>query len=225
MSKNFFIVSTLAFTGGSFILPQTMSQAYAAPIEFTHDSNSATQWANMHYGNWRASLSSKELQAIDYYTRGGSSEIEKYLIQTHGAILEERNLVIAKNINLISTALNKKSIPEDITVYSALSSIGWSDLRLLNDPAMRKALIGSVKGEHFMSTYLLREKAPARHAILYLTVPKGTNGAVVGVGSHYEEEKEVLLDRNYEYKITHIDQEPVTNKWRVYAEIVGKWQK
>lgn len=226
LSTKFVIVSTLVFTGGCFTMPQTISKAYAAPIEFANDTSAATQWAKKHYGDWRYSLSSNELQTIDYYIRGGgSSAIDKYLIDTHGALIEGRNPELVKNISCMNTALAKHPIPEDVVVYMALPSVNWSDFMLLEDPAMRKALIGSVQGEHFMNTYLLREKVPASHAVLYLTVPKGSKGAVVGIGSSYEEKKELVLDRGYEYKITHIDKEPGTNKWRVYADIVGKWQK
>ncbi|WP_144519617.1 ADP-ribosyltransferase [Bacillus thuringiensis] len=218
-SKKFVIVSTLAFTGG-FIMPQ----AYAAPIDFKKDSSAATQWANMHYGNWRSSLSSNELQSIDYFTRGGFLAINKAIDQdmhNHVGLTS----VMKQNINSICSALEKKPIPEDIIVYGTVPGVsGITDFSWIpRSEDYRKKTIGVYAGEDgFMRTYLQRDKAPAGSMVLYLTVPKGTKGAVVGVGSHYEDEKELILDKGYYYKITNIDKEPGTDKWIIHATISGQ---
>lgn len=240
LSKKFIIVSTLASTGG-FMMPQAMSQAYAAPIEFK-DNTAATQWAEKHYGNWRSSLSSNELQAIDYYTRGGDVHINKRLDWHHGDELirgKEDDFgfpaqfdSIAKNIHFMAAALAKKPIPEDIVVYS---TIPWNSQILagdLNSEAYRQDLMkylyynGTAKasGYCFMSTSLIRENVHPGRAVLYLTVPKGTKGAYLGNGSGYDG-KELLLERGYYYKITNIDKEPGTDKWRVHAEITLNFLK
>ncbi|PEF69081.1 ADP-ribosyltransferase [Bacillus cereus] len=246
LSKKFITVSMLAFTGG-FTMPQAMSQAYAAPIEFK-DTNAATQWAEKHYGNWRSSLSSNELQAIDYYTRGGDVHINKRLDWHHGDELirgKEDDFgfpaqfdSIAKNIHFMAAALAKKTIPEDIVVYS---TIPWDSQILAKDPfsgedlnseAYREKLMkylyynGTAKasGYCFMNTSLIRENVHPGRAVLYLTVPKGTKGAYLGTGSAYDG-KELLLERGYYYKINNIDKEPRTDKWRVHAEITLNFLK
>ncbi|WP_431603296.1 ADP-ribosyltransferase, partial [Bacillus thuringiensis] len=86
----------------------------------------------MHYRNSTPSLTSKQFHPIHYYTPPPSSQIQKYLIQTHPPILHHPNLLIPKNINLITTPLNKNSIPQHITLYTPLSSIPSTHLTLLN---------------------------------------------------------------------------------------------
>ncbi|HDW3058234.1 TPA: hypothetical protein RMI67_006161 [Bacillus cereus] len=217
-----------------------MSQACAAPIEFK-DNDAAMQWAEKHYGSWRSSLSSNELQTIDYYNRGGDVHIHKRLEWHHGDELikgKEDDFgfpsqfdSIDKNIHFMSAALAKKPIPEDV-VYSTIpltSSILAGDL---NSEAYRKQLMkypyynGTAKasGYCFMSTSLIRENIHPGRAVLYLAVPKGTKGAYLGTGSAYDG-KELLLERGYYYKINNIDKEPGTDKWRVHAEITFNFLK
>lgn len=245
-SKRFIIVSTLAFTGG-VIMPQAMSQAYAAPIEFK-DNDAAMQWAEKHYGNWKSSLSSNELQTIDYYNRGGDVHIHKRLEWHHGDELikgKEDDFgfpaqfdSIDKNIHFMSAALAKTPIPDDIVVYSTIplnSNILTGNIFTgedLNSEAYRKQLMkysyynGTAKasGYCFMSTSLIRKNVHPGRAVLYLTVPKGTKGAYLGTGSAYDG-KELLLERGYYYKINNIDKEPGTDKWRVHAEITFNFLK
>ncbi|PFT84868.1 hypothetical protein COK81_24405 [Bacillus thuringiensis] len=220
LSKKIIIVSTLAFTCGTFIMPQVMTQAFAAPIEFRQDSGYAMQWAKQNYGNWRFSLGSEEVKAVDYYTQGGFMVLNEKL-RTDANVSATSD--IGKNISYISAALSKMPIPEDIVVYRGTGANALGALQdLLQTKKGREQLVGKVLVEKgFMSTSILRNKAFAKDIIFYLTVPQGTKGAYVGIGSVHDE-REILLDKGYTYRINYIDVEPDTKKWRIYAEIVGQ---
>jgi hypothetical protein len=189
-------------------------------LDFKSDISSAEKWAQQNYGNWRTSLESDELKAIDYYTKGGFMVLNEKL--RIGSKINP-NSDSAKNIKLISQALERKRIPTEIIVYrGAGENILGDSKNLLKTQKGRQQLIGEIFIEKgFMSTSILRDKAFGKDIILYLTVPAGTKGAYVGINSTHDE-KEILIDKGYQYKINSIDLEPETRKWRIRAEILPK---
>lgn len=184
-------------------------------LDFKNDINGkASVWGKKNYESWEKELSAEQRTALDGYARQDYKEINKYLREGKSGKVELDN-----KIDNISSALEKKPIPENIVVYRWCSApeFGYNigDSPTLKD--FENKFLNTVKEEKgFMSTSLSSEWPSAfgkRIFILRLQVPKGYNGAYLSALGGFESEKEILLDKGSKYEINRV------------TEVVVKGQK
>jgi len=146
--------------------------------------------------NISSKLSSSEKNTLYKYTIPDSDEIEtsfeyvnKYANNISNAPSETK-----KSIKVIDDIMNKSIIPDKILLYKGVSDSRISNI--LNS--------GNYKPDGFVSTSIDKQKASefGEKYILELNIPKGTKGVFLGDEmSNAPEEKEVLLNRGYVFKV------------------------
>ena len=188
------------------------------------NSNNIT-WGRDNYSNYPSLLNSEQVNAMSLYVKSDYKEINPYLRtgQVQGSQSAE---VLNKKIDLISSALAVKPIPEEIIVYRRVGQqiFGYGDLQTkivtfdAPKPYTKEEKIDfqdfvniwmdkEILDKGFMSTSLSSFDIPAfqnGRFIFRITVPKGTNAAYVTGFDGYEGEQEVLLDKNSILKINRI---------------------
>jgi hypothetical protein len=182
-----------AVTGINKAVPDVPSKV------FTQFSNSAEAqlWVTKHYANWPSSLTKAEYEAVRAYTGDNYYNINRVLRGLERSY-EGNN---EKYVELISQALNKYPVPEDVVVYrgTSIDSLG----KLKNLPPDK--LVGkTIQEKGFMSTSLDPSQAFHNDITYVIKVPKGTPGAYVGGVSRFPGEMELLLDKGREMVITEV---------------------
>nr|WP_251861511.1 ADP-ribosyltransferase [Clostridium sp. Marseille-Q2269] len=175
-------------------------------LDFKNDINGkASVWGEKNYESWEKELSAEQRKDIYDYTDQGYKEINQYLREEKSG-----NVELEKKIDNISSALEKKPIPQNIVVYRWCSSVELG-YKIGERPTLKdfeNRLLGTVKEtKEFMSTSLSSEYLSAfgkRNYILRLQVPKGYNGAYVGEIAKQKDEKEIILNKGSKYEINRV---------------------
>ncbi|MCU5669005.1 ADP-ribosyltransferase [Bacillus cereus] len=196
-------------------------------LDFKNDSyGKGDSWGRKNYKEWSEFLTADQRKDINDYGARGYTEINKYLREegTGNAELEEK-------IKNISEGLEKKPIPENITVYRycGMQEFGYqisNPLPTVKD--FEEKFLNKIKEEKgYMSTSLSSDSTSfsPRKIILRLQVPKGSSGAyVAGLDGFKPAEKEILLDKGSKYRIDKVTEVVVkgTKKLVVDATLLTK---
>nr|WP_317332804.1 ADP-ribosyltransferase [uncultured Romboutsia sp.] len=177
-------------------------------------------WGEENYRNFRDKLTADEANAISLYIKRDYQAINDYLRKGK----QPNNKELNKKIELISNALSKKPIPEDVVVYRrvGLDIFGYPISHTFDnkDPKIKQKLIDefinkyngkTIKNLAYSSTSLSSADVSSfqpRKAIFRLTVPKGTKAAYITGFDEYASEKEIILDKNSNFEIYRIT--PIT---------------
>ncbi|HFJ9465832.1 ADP-ribosyltransferase [Bacillus sp. FSL L8-0199] len=177
-------------------------------LDFKNDINAeAHSWGMKNYEDWAKDLTNSQREALDGYARQDYKEINDYLRNQGGSGNEKLDTQIKE----ISEALEKKPIPENITVYRwcGMPEFGYK----ISDPLpsikdFEEKFLNTIKEDKgYMSTSLSSERLAAfgsRKIILRLQVPKGSTAAYLSAIGGFASEKEILLDKDSKYHINKI---------------------
>ncbi|TKI36823.1 hypothetical protein FC683_07335 [Bacillus cereus] len=196
-------------------------------LDFKNDSQGKGDfWGKKNYKEWSESLTADQRKDLNDYGARGYSEINKYLREEGTG-----NTELEGKIKNISEALEKKTIPENITVYRycGMAEFGYQ----ISDPIpsvkdFEEKFLNKIKEEKGdMSTSLSSDSTSfgTRKIILRLQVPKGSSGAyVAGLDGFKPAEKEILLDKGSKYRINKVSEVVVkgTKKLVVDATLLTK---
>ncbi|HDX9614652.1 TPA: hypothetical protein ROY01_005861 [Bacillus toyonensis] len=192
------------------------------PLDFAKDGNAASQWAEENLKGYAEKLNADEKAEIDLYTTGNYSTINSYLRDPEGSHYQDKE-GLKKRIDLISSGLQKLSLPTDIVVYRRTGADTFKpdpnnpSLKFdFNNPkdieSFKKQYEGSINEEKaFLSTSLVRDpdlysNFMQKRILMRITLPKGTHAGflpALKLGT-YQGENEMLLDHGYQYKIDKI---------------------
>ena len=159
------------------------------------------EWTSKAYDGWLNSLSEEEKNAISAYTE------EEYYTNINAVlrgIQDEYEWMNGEFVKLITNALNKTEIPEDIVLYRGCSQ---KMLRGI-DYSSAEELVGRIVPEKsFMSTsldYKVSKYGFKNNLFLIIDTPKGTKGAYIGKLSEFDDEMEVLLNKDQKVLIKEV---------------------
>lgn len=150
-------------------------------------------WGTEEFSDWKKSLSKGESVAIKEYANYDFVDINKRLRTGRTDLLRDKHKT---NINLLTSALDRSTIPEDVVVYRGVR----------DSPRVDRLEVGSVIVDNaFVSTSLSssvakRFSAEAGYSV-EIVVPKGSKGAYRG--SLYE--LELLLQRGSQFSVESKD--------------------
>jgi hypothetical protein len=144
-------------------------------------------------------LTNEEVKAIEEYQSLGYLDMNGFL----RGRLESASKELRTYVTNLQKAIKKVKIKENILVArgTTVSAIGgdWNDIQI-ND---------IIKDEGFMSTSLREETAinfigrkGERGILMYIKIPKGTNGVIVDVAVNDNWESELLLEHGTKIRIT-----------------------
>ncbi|MBJ8154290.1 ADP-ribosyltransferase [Bacillus cereus] len=196
-------------------------------LDFKNDSQGkGDSWGKENYKEWSESLTADQRKDLNDYGGQGYTEINKYLREEGTG-----NVELEEKIKNISEALEKKPIPENITVYRycGMAEFGYQ----ISDPLpsvkdFEEKFLNTIKEEKgYMSTSLSSDATSfgIRKIILRLQVPKGSSGVYAAVLDGFKSaEKEILLDKGSKYRIDKITEVVVkgTKKLVVDATVLTK---
>lgn len=187
-------------------------------LDFENAKN--VNWGEKNYRDFRNKLTADEANSISLYIKRDYQAINDYLRKEQKPDNKELN----KKIDLISKALSKKTIPEDVVVYRrvGLDTFGYPISHTFDnsDPKVKQKLIDefinkwnckTINNLAYSSTSLSSTDVSSfqpRKAIFRLTVPKGTKAAYITGFDEYASEKEIILDKNSNFEIYRIT--PIT---------------
>lgn len=173
-------------------------------------------WGEEHYSGFRELLTQEQAEAISLYIKRDYQAINQYL-RNH---MTPDNAELNEKINLLSTALGKKPIPEELIVYRrvGLDTFGLPTTHTFDKPnsetdtekvtAFIKEWTGkSIENLAYSSTSLSSADVSSfqpRKAIFRLYLPEGTHAAYITGFDEYASEKEIILDKNSTFQIFRI---------------------
>jgi len=143
---------------------------------------------------WLKSLTEEEKYALRKYTYnsrdGADNRFYKRLnAMLRGDIPKDENL--ERYANIISGALKKSSLPGDVVCYRGLD---------INPVA--GVLEGSIVNLHqFISTSVEKRKAFKKKVQIKIYAKKGTHAGYIETLSSFSEQKELLLDKDFLYRV------------------------
>jgi hypothetical protein len=151
------------------------------------------------YDPWIFQLSPKEIHAIRKYTKNSLKENKKYsFFRRLNKMLESETPETARGYkklnyysNIISAALKKSSMPQNITCYRGVD----------NNPAVGIDIGEHFKYKSFISTSLFRKHAFKCKYLMIIHIPKGIHAAYIDNISRYKGQYEVLIDKDYSYRL------------------------
>ncbi|MGG1140458.1 ADP-ribosyltransferase [Bacillus mycoides] len=201
---------------------QEKEQVKNEALDFAKDGKAALQWAKENLKGYAEKLNAAEKAEIDFYTTSNYSTINSYLRDSEGSKYQDKE-GLKKRIDLISSGLQKLSLPTDIVVYRRTGTDTFKPdpnnpiLKFdFNNPkdieSFKKQYEGSLNEEKaFLSTSLVRDpdlygSFMQKRILMRITLPKGTHAGflpALELGT-YQGENEMLLDHGYQYKIDKI---------------------
>ena len=183
--------------GGANATPETFNELKAKDVD---------AWGGKHYDSYIKSLSKKEQDAITDYTGGGFEDINNYLRgQTTKISAAHKNAI--KNA---TAALEKSTVPENITVHRGIRAFGpFKDLKKLKPGS-------TFEDKGFGSTSMDESKLFGSDVKIKIHVPKGTKGAYIAKLSQFRAEKEFLLPPGTKYRIKTVN----AKKKTVIVEVI-----
>lgn len=142
----------------------------------------------------------EEHKAVLDYSGDSYTDINQVLLSG-----ELENKELEKKINLISSAINKNEIKENIQLFRGVSGIYAEQLILLGEKMIGK----TIPNKSFLSTSLSFDVA--KHfvkdtgVVFHIKVPKGKKAFFLSrQDTYYSPELEVLFDRNTDIKIEKV---------------------
>ncbi|MCC5425078.1 ADP-ribosyltransferase [Clostridium botulinum] len=190
-------------------------------LDFKNDLNGlADRWGKKNYKEWADDLSVEEREALDGYIRREYKDINAYLRNdskpVSGSTMEESR--IQDRIEKITESLEKRPIPENVTVYRwcGAAEFGYEIGKIPEFKKFEEDFLNKDKLEKgYMSTSLSSEALSAfssRKIILRLQLPQGSKGAYVSALGGFGSEKEMLLDKGSKYHINKISKAIIKGK-------------
>ncbi|MBA4496350.1 ADP-ribosyltransferase [Paenactinomyces guangxiensis] len=199
---------------GSQVVSKTGKVTQHVPNKpFTKFNNlvEAQTWINKHYGNWPSTLTKAEYEAVRAYTGNNYANINNVLRGIEHSYQGKNG----QYVDLISQALKKHPVPEDVMVYRGAGKVALGKYQNLPPDQ----LVGKViEDKGFMSTSVNPSSAFSNDIMFNIKVPKGTPGAYVGGLSHFPDEMELLLDKGQKMIITEV--KPVGGKLEITCEVL-----
>ena len=145
---------------------------------------------------WAKQLSKAERKSIDYYSGTGYTKLNNYLRYGDG------NKTVAKNANLLTSALQQYNLKTPMTVYRGVSTSGLR--KSLNGEKLRVGALYDDPG--FSSTSISRYTALGfgSKLLLKIQLPKGNTGAYIDPVSYNVGEKEFLINPGANMIVTKV---------------------
>lgn len=161
-------------------------------------------------------LKADEWLAVKHYTGVGFQEINEYL-ENGTALYDiyENDKEIMKDITNLENVIKRNTIDDNLVVYKGTYDNLWSNIKIGEEkitPVFNSTSLKEEIGNDFAKKVQLKGGKPA---ILEIRTPKGTQGIPVGDLYSSQNEHEIILNRNLNYKLIEI-QEATTNKYKKY---------
>ncbi|WP_159434103.1 ADP-ribosyltransferase [Clostridium grantii] len=176
--------------------------------------NNDTKYNNMEEERelWMSMLSEEEKKVIMEYSSDDEVEGDKIYENINNVNRIVDTKFKGNNLDrseLLSTAVRKSMVPDDITVYRGVGNDALGHLANLQD----YELIGKKKVEMgFMSTSLRKGKEFKSDMIYEIKVPKGSSGAYIrDISPFSNTEDEVLFDKMSLLEIENVRYEDTNN--------------
>lgn len=180
-------------------------------------------------------LNEKEKETIRIYTDDNAYKwINGYLRK--GGWLDKED---KKVINSLNKILKKASLPEDMTLYRSVGSNFTQEItndykiaNLIREPIseenlekIKAAFINKINTDDgFVSTsYEHAAFSASSPLVMIIKAPKGLNALVVDELSKFDQEKEIIINKGYKYKIydVKIGTSPIGEKqYQLFTEII-----
>lgn len=201
---------------------------HALPRDFKNLGHLAKNWGEKAFHEWAwKKITSSEAVAIGKYSYKDYKQINKYLNETKGILVKDNDILSAKynvedlnkKIRLISSGLEKATIPEPLKVYRRVEERFFNISNLLlrdSNKNVNLNVVSKIKQDFFnkkvpfysfLSTSLINEPQSAEFhhydypILMEIYVPPGINGAFLGDSvSYFKDEYELLINRGYYFK-------------------------
>lgn len=199
-------------------LPDDLARHRSAMAEIsdgavTFDSNAdAIQYGGKHWNDYTQSLPADQQAAVRGYTGTGYQEINGFLREGHFD-----TEAVRQQVGHLDKALAGNRLPEDVVVARGTNLGHYYREMGTGNPL---DMIGKdFTDKAYMSTSLGDPVFTHKEAVLHLRVPQGTPSLWVEKLSHADiGERELLLGRGNEYRITEVIEGP-DGKWQIYGEM------
>ena len=181
---------------------------------------------NFRQDFWDNNLSANERTGVVNYTGSDYDEMNSVLRKGEYDSLSKISRT-RKNIDGATSALEKSTIADDVTLWRGMGSkntlarslnVSRSDLsQMISD--------GSIVGQTFTekgfsSTGVIQSSGWNKEVFLEIYAPAGTKGMYVAPISNFKSENELLLQRNTTYKI--LKAERVGDNYKLYVLVVNQ---
>jgi hypothetical protein len=154
------------------------------------------------FSGWINSLTSEEKHAIRKYTKNSflKKEENKFYRKLNDMLSEDNPqksdeyYMLMEYANIISGSIKRHKTQRDIICYRGVSNI-----------PVENAYVGKiVKYKQFISTSLFKRFAFDKKYRMIIHIPKGTNAAYINDISRYPGQYEILIDKDYNYKLLSV---------------------
>ncbi|WP_248000481.1 ADP-ribosyltransferase [Lactiplantibacillus plantarum] len=185
-------------------------------IDFANNDSEAKSYGTKTSADWRESLSPNEVSVFEGYLKQDYKEINPYLRDPNS----KPDSKLDEKIETMTNALERKEIPEGLTVYrwAGAKEFGYEIGKVPPLEKFESDWLGQTREEAaYMSTSLYNSDPQfqsARPIVLRLYLPKGTHAGYLSAApfTGYESELELLLDKGYKYKITRVKEMTIKGK-------------
>ncbi|WP_279617006.1 ADP-ribosyltransferase, partial [Streptomyces yokosukanensis] len=198
-----------------------------AEAELAHGTNtapSATNAAGLNYGNsyWNKfldDLSPESREALRTYSGNEYDQINSHLRFGH-----DLDPSLKHTIEEMDKVMGARPVPEDIMI---VRGTGVDHVKVGGHPidSPLDMLGGTFDDKAFTSTALGRTPPPpfdSKPVWMHLRVPKDTPALWIDHLSKYPGERELLLARGSEYKVTRVFFDEAQGKWHIYGEVLPR---
>lgn len=163
--------------------------------DFGSNISEAQAWGIQAFQNWNDSLSIVERQAIVDYKKELYPHESSFYVNINNTLRGKDSFKDGNQMRYarIHSALNRASVPSDITAYRAISREAYENMIINSQLAGGDGL----RDNGFMSCSLVSDNLFTNNndVIMRLTITEGSRGAYIGnVGSEFASECEILLD-------------------------------
>lgn len=163
--------------------------------DFGSNKRNAQEWGMQTFQEWNDSLSIVERQAFIDYKKELYPHESSYYVNINDTLRGKDSFRDGNQMRYMRmhNALNRASVPSDVTVYRAVSRNAYHNM-IENS---RVAGGDGLRDNGFMSCSLVSNNifTNSSDVIMRMTVTEGSRGAYIGnVGSEFANECELLLD-------------------------------
>ena len=193
---------------------------------------------DMDYMMWSVSdafdLSQTEKDALEYYTSGMSSQINRTLYDKTFHIGEDDRSGLERIVKTISEFIERKTIPQDIIAYRGIpdgESIFNTSLKDMTINEIQDKYSGMIISNEGFSSFtslehiaeIFADKIDAKDKIIMIAeIPKGFKGVAMGEITQYKEEKEVLLQKDSFFYINKIEKDKDNYFMNVHVRLIAQ---
>lgn len=185
----------------------------ASALSFYGDRESAFGWGMQHYSDWLNGLTKEQVIAIKRYSGAEYDDLNTAL--RSGIQLDEN---LSKMRNDIHSALAKTAIPEDVTIYRALSENAVREMSLYccqDDLKEGCNFTDSAMMSCSLANDSIFNRSPANKYIFRLTAVAGVHAGYIENISLNQGEHEILVDSDHSIYVSGIKECPrseITNR-------------